>query len=86
MLEEDYPRCKVEVVRDVEVMRCHIDKRKVRRAKPKTSCSRLPRKLCVKKACKEEKERCHLVVKMVREVRPEEKCKIRKKCNTRLQP
>ena len=66
--------------REVEVMRCHIVKRKVRHGRPQSSCSRLPSKLCVKKICKEEKEvKCYLVVKMVREVRPEEECKIKQK-------
>ena len=106
VIEEDYPKCKVEVVRscptntstsgqdnlidpkeecrEVEVMRCSIMKRKVRRGRPQSSCSRLPSKLCVKKKCKEEQEKCYLVVKMVREVRPEEECQIRQKiiCKT----
>ena len=72
--------------REVEVMRCHIVKRKVRRGRPQSSCSRLPSKLCVKKICqdeKEEEERCYLVVKMVKQMRPEEECKIdeKKKCD-----
>ena len=100
VMEEDYPKCKVEVVkscsrntisgqdnlidpkkecREVEVMRCSIMKRKVRRGRPQSSCSRLPSKLCVKKKCKKEQEKCYLVVKMVREVRPEEECKIGQK-------
>ena len=65
---------------EVEVMRCHIVKRKVRHGRPQSSCSRLPSKLCVKKKCEEEeKVKCYLVVKMVREVRPEEECKIKQK-------
>ena len=70
--------------REVEVMRCHIVKKKVRRGRPQSSCARLPSKLCVKMACKEEeKERCYLVVKMMREMKPEEECKIeqKKKCD-----
>ena len=72
--------------REVEVMRCHIVKRKVRRGRPQSSCSRLPSKLCVKKICQEEEERCYLVVKMVKQLRPEEECKIeeKKKCDKGL--
>jgi len=76
--------------REVEVMRCQIVKRKVRRGRPQSSCSRLPSKLCVKKICqeeeKEEEERCYLVVKMVKQLRPEEECKIeeKKKCDKGL--
>ena len=79
MVSNSLTKCK-----EVEVMRCHIEKRKVRRGRPQSSCSRLPSKLCVKKICmEEEKEKCYQVVKMVREMRPEEKCKIRHemKCN-----
>ena len=97
VMEEDYPKCKVEVVksctyntisgqdnlidpkeecREVEMMRCSIMKRKVRRGSPQSSCSRLPSKLCFKKKCKKEQEKCYLVVK---EVRPEEECQIRQK-------
>ena len=95
VIEEDAPKCKVETVKSCptnntivtsnltrcrEVMRCHIEKRKVRRGRPQSSCSRLPSKLCVKKKCEEEeKVKCYLVVKMVREVRPEEECKIKQK-------
>ena len=99
-MEEDYPKCKVELVRscptntrpeetnlvdpmeecrEVEVMRCHIMKRKVRRGRPQSSCSRLPSKLCVKRMCEEEQVKCYLTVKMVKEVRPEEECKIRQR-------
>ena len=99
-MEEDYPKCKVELVRscptntrpeetnlvdpmeecrEVEVMRCHIMKRKVRRGRPQSSCSRLPSKLCVKRKCEEEQVKCYLTVKMVKEVRPEEECKIRQR-------
>ena len=84
-MEEDYPQCKVELVRScsncrkVEVMRCHIMKRKVRRGKPQSYCSRLPSKLCVRRKCEEEEKKCYLTIKMVKEVRPEEKCKFRQK-------
>ena len=99
-MEEDYPQCKVEVVRscssitsdeytnlvdpneecrEVEVMRCHIGKRKVRRGRPHSSCSRLPSKLCAKRRCEQEEKKCYLMVKMVKEVRPEEECQVRKK-------
>ena len=77
VIEEDYPKCKVEVVRscpantrndqenlinpkeecrEVEVMRCSIMKRKVRRGRPESSCSRLPSRLRVKEKCKTEQE------------------------------
>ena len=99
-MEEDYPQCKVEVVRscpsltsdeytnlvdpreecsEVEVMRCQILKRKVRRGRPYSSCSRLPIKLCAKRRCEQEEKKCYLMVKMVKEVRPEEECQLRKK-------
>ena len=70
--------------REMEVMRCHIVKKKVRRGRPRYSCSRLRSKLCVKMVCKEvEKEKCNMVVKMVQEMKPEEECKIeqKKKCD-----
>ena len=73
--------------REVEVMRCHIVKRKVRHGRPQSSCSRLPSKFCVKIVCKEEeKEKCKVVVKRVMERRPEEECKIeqKKKCDNGL--
>merc|ERR1712083_149082 len=79
MVSSNLTKCK-----EVEVMRCHIVKKKVRRGKPQSSCSRLPSKLCVKKVCKEdEKEKCYQLVKMVREMKPEEECKIeqKKKCD-----
>ena len=79
MVSSNLTKCK-----EVEVMRCHIVKKKVRRGRPQSSCSRLPSKLCVKKLCKEdEKEKCYQVVKMVREMKPEEECKIeqKKKCD-----
>ena len=84
-MEEDYPQCKVELARScpncrqLEVMRCHIMKRKVRRGKPQSYCSRLPSKLCVRRKCEEEEKKCYLTIKMVKEVRPEEKCKFRQK-------
>ena len=99
-MEEDYPQCKVELVRscpsntsheynnlvnpkeecrEVEVMRCHIVKRSVRRGRPDSYCSRLPSKFCVKRSCEQEEKKCYLVVKMVKEVRPEEKCQMKKK-------
>ena len=66
--------------REVEVMRCHIVKRKVRRGRPQSSCSRLPIKFCVKRRCEKEPEKkCYQVVKMVKEVRPEEECQVREK-------
>ena len=54
-------------------------KRKVRRGRPQSSCSRLPSKLCVRRKCVEEEDKCYLTVKMVKEARPEEKCQFRQK-------
>ena len=38
--------------REVEAMRCSIEKRTVRKAKPVSSCRRIPTKMCAKKKCK----------------------------------
>ena len=67
-MEEDYPKCRRERVntcteeeqkeeevnncREVEAMRCSIEKRTVRKAKPVSSCRRIPTKMCAKKKCK----------------------------------
>ena len=41
--------------REVEAMRCSIEKRTVRKAKPVSSCRRIPTKMCAKKKCKKVK-------------------------------
>ena len=38
--------------REVEAMRCSIEKRTVRKAKPVSSCRRVPFNMCAKKKCK----------------------------------
>ena len=48
--EKDGKRC-----REVEAMRCSIEKRTVRKAKPVSSCRRIPTKMCAKKKCKKVK-------------------------------
>ena len=65
--------------RELEVMRCHIMKRTVRRGRPHSSCSRRPSKFCVNWRCEQEEKKCYLMVKMVKEARPEEECQVRKK-------
>ena len=45
--EKEGKRC-----REVEAMRCSIEKRTVRKAKPVSSCRRIPTKMCAKKKCK----------------------------------
>merc|ERR1712127_843517 len=60
--------------REVQVMRCTIEKRTVRKAKPVTSCRRIPTKMCAKKKCKKVPRKCYETVKMLQEQRPEEKC------------
>ena len=70
-MQEDFPRCRRETVtscpqenlleagcREVQVMRCTIEKRTVRKAKPVTSCRRIPRKMCAKKKCKKVNSPC----------------------------
>merc|ERR1719419_1792990 len=68
LVKEDYPSCTREKVhscsvpqegegdgescRQVEVIRCHIEKREVKKARPVTKCQRVPVRLCAKLACK----------------------------------
>ena len=94
-IEEDYPKCKVELVsschtntnnkatslvepmkkcRKVEVMRCQIATRKVRRGQQQSLCSRVPSLLCARKMCPTKQLKCYPAVKMVRQLRPEEFC------------
>jgi len=63
--------------RQVEVTRCQIQRRTVRKAKPVTRCQRLPTSLCAKRKCKQESTQCIRRVKMYREQRPEETCTLR---------
>ena len=60
--------------REVEVMRCHIAKRKVRKAQPDTRCERVPSKTCVKHKCAASQVKCEETVKMVKEFQPQESC------------
>ena len=86
-VEEDYPDCKVEMVKScsnsvnpgeacpkVEVKRCRIVKRIVRKAQPDTRCTRVPSKTCVKKKCQVGKEKCEEGVRVLEEFQPEESC------------
>ena len=68
----------------VEVNRCQIAKRKVRRAQPNTVCKRLPYKECLKENCGRQQEACRKITRLVRELQPEENCKFtpRKMCRS----
>jgi len=65
---EDNPVCRTEKIssyagnstssRQVEVNRCEIKRRTVRRAKPETSCKRIPSRLCAWQQCKEGRVEC----------------------------
>jgi len=63
--------------REVEAMRCSIEKRTVRKAKPVSSCRRVPFNMCAKKKCKKVPRKCYETVKMSREQRPKERCKLK---------
>ena len=64
----------VEACPQVEVKRCRIVKRKVRKAQPDTRCARVPSKTCVKKKCQLVKEKCEERVRVLAEFQPEESC------------
>ena len=66
------PQC-----RYVEVRRCKIAQRTVRKARPRHQCRRVPRKQCVKMPCYDKSsEECRETIRLeVREV-PEEKCEL----------
>jgi len=70
--EEEVNNC-----REVEAMRCSIEKRTVRKAKPVSSCRRIPTKMCAKKKCKKVPRKCYETVKMSREERPKERCSLK---------
>ena len=53
-------------------MKCRIEKRKVRKGKPSTSCRRIPRQECRKEKC--ERRKCYERVKMQKDVYPREEC------------
>jgi hypothetical protein len=65
---EDQPVCRTEKIdscssnssdcREVEVNRCHIENRTVRRARPETRCERIPSKLCAQQKCKKGRVEC----------------------------
>ena len=65
---EDQPVCRTEKIdscsgnstdcRQVEVNRCHIERRTVRRARPQTRCERIPSTLCARQECKEGRVEC----------------------------
>ena len=65
-VEEDFPKCRKEKVtscpgddplspgcREVEAVRCRIERRTVRKARPVTACRRLPINLCGRRKCKQ---------------------------------
>ena len=59
----------------VDVTRCDIVKKTLRKAKAVHQCKRVPKKACIKYPCDEsETQECRVTVKMHREERPEESC------------
>jgi hypothetical protein len=78
-IQEDRPVCAVQMVGgkckdeqesgescdEVPVMRCKIEKRKVRKRMPSTGCRRIPRQFCRKSKCKPKKTKCFYKIKMV---------------------
>jgi len=59
----------------VDVTRCNIVKKTLRKAKPVHQCKRVPKKACIKYPCDESDRReCRVTVKMQREERPKESC------------
>ena len=93
-VEEDYPKCEIEMVkycnetfniehndsntndkcRDVQVRRCQIVKRKVKKSQPNTRCERVPIKRCVTTKCEATQTQCEQSVKLVRDLQPQEMC------------
>lgn len=63
--------------RMVDVTRCRIQKKTVKKARPVTKCQRLPTNMCAKRNCKKDTNSCHRTITMTREERPEERCTIR---------
>ena len=59
---------------EVEVTRCRIARRRVRKAQPDTQCERVPSKTCVKHKCEPVKEICEGTLEMVKEFQPQESC------------
>jgi len=83
---EDYPVCGVSKHKKctesgdcmmVPVMKCKIEKRTIRKAKPESKCRRVPTQICKKKKC--EKRRCFERVVMSKEMVPREKCEYKEK-------
>ena len=77
-LTEDYPECRTEKVRKcddsrsrvtprcqtVEVNRCKIAQRTVRKAIPQTKCARVPVKMCTKVPCPKTAQKCYKVTQL----------------------
>ena len=61
---------------NVEVRRCRIAKRKVRKAQPETRCERVPVKTCAVQKCEKDGEKCEERVGVLREWQPEEVCEL----------
>ena len=59
---------------EVEVTRCRIARRRVRKAQPDTQCERVPSKTCVKHKCEPAKNICEGTREMVKEFQPQESC------------
>ena len=64
--------------RYIGVRRCQIVKRRLRKARPRHQCRRVPRKECVRLPCKEERsEQCRVTLRLKLRETPEEICKLR---------
>merc|ERR1712059_204855 len=72
MVSPSIPDC-----RQVDVTRCKIGKRTVRKARPVTKCQRLPQSFCARKKCNQESTDCHRTIKMTKEQHPEETCTLK---------
>ena len=83
---EDQPVCRTEKMdscsanvtdcKQVDVNRCHIEERTVRRARPQTRCERIPSTLCARQECKEGRVECSDEVVTGVEQVPVENCQL----------
>jgi len=73
---------------EVPVMKCRIQKRRVRKRIPKTACRRIPRQFCIKKKCKRKKRKCQEKIQIISELSPVESCSYtpKKVCQETMAP
>ena len=83
-VEEDYPKCHMEFVgiSRVQVVKCEVAKRRVRKSRPHHTCRRVGSRVCQQKKCQKEQQlmnkKCFKVQRVVWEQKPVERCNLRR--------